>query len=250
MGALLSAGPGILALILFVLVLVALELGYAVGRRRPASDGGGVPAQGVVLTIVGLLLGFMFANAAQRYDLRRDLTVREANAISTAYLRTAFVKEPAAAALRANLREYLDDRIALYQGGSSAGDARARSDALGRTMWTTVVTQPLTEPLNAHSTLVTGAVNDVLELARAQTAAFAARIPTAIGVLLFVVVTGASWLLGVGRGTVGHQDWIYSVTFAVLVSFVAYVIADLNQAERGVISTNLGPLIDLRSALK
>ena len=36
--------------------------------------------QGAVLSLLGLLLGFTMAMAVSRYDMRRDLVVKEANA--------------------------------------------------------------------------------------------------------------------------------------------------------------------------
>jgi hypothetical protein len=60
-----------------------------------------------------LLLGFAFAGATSRLDTRRELIIREANAIGTAYLRLDLVPAADQPSLRALFRDYLDARRAV-----------------------------------------------------------------------------------------------------------------------------------------
>ncbi len=64
-------------------------------RRRASSDETDKShigsLQGALLGLLALLLGFSFAMAVSRYDLRRALVLKEANAIGTTYLRTDFL---------------------------------------------------------------------------------------------------------------------------------------------------------------
>lgn len=46
------------------------------------------------LRLLGLLLGFSFSGASSRYLARQNLVVREANAMSTAWLRSQLRDEP------------------------------------------------------------------------------------------------------------------------------------------------------------
>ena len=70
-------------------VLLGLaEFGFRVGLRlfkardeARRSQIGGV--QGAVLGLLGRLLGFTFSMAVNRYELRRDMVLKEANAIGT-----------------------------------------------------------------------------------------------------------------------------------------------------------------------
>jgi hypothetical protein len=243
--------PGLLALLLLAIVVIALEVGFQLGKRDPSKDTSASAVQGVILTLVGLLLGFMFSFAAQRYDIRRDIAVREANAIGTTYLRANFVKEPAGSELRRELARYLDIRISFYESGSPAARNAliAASNALQNRLWTLATTEPLTEPVNAHATLLTNTMNDVFDRAEDQTRAFANGVPPPIILLLFVVAAISGWLLGYGLGRVGKPDRIYTLTFAVLVSFVTYAIADLSQAGAGLIHTSSAALLDVRSTL-
>src|SRR6202034_152939 len=45
-------------------------------------------------TLTGLLLGFTFSMAVNRYEHRRDLEIQEADAISTLWQRSATLAEP------------------------------------------------------------------------------------------------------------------------------------------------------------
>src|SRR6266567_2591681 len=76
---------------LFVGMLLCLEAGYRIGgyakRRTESSHEGTGTIEAAVFALLGLLLGFTFANGISHLDQRRELIVREANAVGTAYLR-------------------------------------------------------------------------------------------------------------------------------------------------------------------
>jgi hypothetical protein len=70
-------------------MLLFLELGRRTARRRGAEgaeDGasGFGPIEGATFGLLGLLLAFTFSGAAARFEARRHLVVREANAVGTA----------------------------------------------------------------------------------------------------------------------------------------------------------------------
>ena len=71
-----------------VLLVGFAELGFRLGLRLyvatdTARKGEISGIQGALLGLLGLLLGFTFAMAVSRYQARRDLVVKEANAIGT-----------------------------------------------------------------------------------------------------------------------------------------------------------------------
>jgi hypothetical protein len=118
---LIQMGPA-LAAGLFVGVLVFLEAGRRIGRRRIASGGaetGFGAVESAVFGLMGLLIAFTFSGAAARFDGRRDLVTREANAIGTAWLRIDLVPAEAQAKLRDLFRRYMDSRLATYRNTGS-----------------------------------------------------------------------------------------------------------------------------------
>ena len=105
-----------LFLISAILTLVAVEIGFVVGRRRGRSRDRETDAPvgamtGATLGLGAFILAFTFSMAGARYDVRKQLVLDEANAIGTAYLRTDLMPDDAAAQARASLREYVAIRL-------------------------------------------------------------------------------------------------------------------------------------------
>jgi hypothetical protein len=108
-----STNTLVIGCVLFVLMLLATEAGVRIGasaraRRRPEETSYLDFIQGSVLGLLALLLGFTYALAADRHDARKELQVREANALATAYLRTDLLTDPGRSELRGILRQYVD----------------------------------------------------------------------------------------------------------------------------------------------
>src|SRR5262245_64828837 len=128
---------------LFVGLMLCVEAGYEIGRRRwaraPQGAGAGSAAVEVaVFGLLGLLLAFTFAGAASRFDTRRALAVEEANDIGTAWLRLDLLPAEDQPALRDLFRRYLDIRIAFYQKITDYGAARVelqKGNALQGELW-------------------------------------------------------------------------------------------------------------------
>src|SRR3954447_7376399 len=106
----------------FLLTLVALLLAAWLGswlRRRLSFDEKHRDDFSLILTatltLLGLLIGFSFSMAANRYDMRKNLEEAEANAIGTEYLRADLLPSQDATKVKALLRQYLDQRILFYE---------------------------------------------------------------------------------------------------------------------------------------
>src|SRR5512147_455234 len=104
---------------LFVGMILLLEFGRRLGRRREGKDEEGARAglgavEGAVFALLGLLIAFTFSGAASRFDARRELIVEEANAIGTAYLRLDILPAGAQPALREKFRQYVETRLEVY----------------------------------------------------------------------------------------------------------------------------------------
>src|SRR5215469_8319790 len=119
----------VVAVWLFVGLVVCLEIGYRLGVRRvkttPDAHEGFGAIEGAVFGLFGLLLSLSFFGAATRLDARRQLMVREANAIADAYMRVDLLPSAEQPEVRQLFREYLDARIATSQ---NPDDALAASE--------------------------------------------------------------------------------------------------------------------------
>src|SRR5262245_30884561 len=132
------------AVFVTILLLGLSEIGYQIARRSfhkgdegRRSQVGAV--QGAVLGLVGLLLGFTFAMAVERFDTRRTLVLQEANAIGTTWLRANLLSEAHAKPVRELLRTYLNVRVEAQAAGAGTpqmADALRRSAEIQHELWT------------------------------------------------------------------------------------------------------------------
>src|SRR5689334_7583582 len=109
-------------LLVFVISLVVLWFAALLGRhvhrgrfkpdKEMRDDFSVILA--AALTLLGLIIGFSFSMASNRYDQRRNYEEAEANAIGTEYARFDLLPAADANKLRLLLTSYLDQRIAFY----------------------------------------------------------------------------------------------------------------------------------------
>lgn len=109
----------VIALALFALLLLTIEVGYRMGDKVPPglSDNAKSPAlaiSGAILGLLALLLGFTFSMSLNRFEHRKQLVVEEANAIGTAYLRSGLLPEPDRSTVAGLLRSYAGARLDFY----------------------------------------------------------------------------------------------------------------------------------------
>ena len=86
----------VLVLLFLLGLIVLLEVGRRAGLRRvykdPEGAHSGVGAvESAIFGLMGLMIGFSFFGAYQRFDARRDLVVEETNRIRAAYFRLDFL---------------------------------------------------------------------------------------------------------------------------------------------------------------
>jgi hypothetical protein len=99
--------------LLFVSMLVAMEVGYLLGRRdelraNESSRTHVGAIQASLLGVLALLLGFTFSLSLQRFDSRSQAVVDEANAIGTTYLREQLLRATLRGEVQSLLRRYVD----------------------------------------------------------------------------------------------------------------------------------------------
>jgi len=242
-------------LVLFALLVLAHLVGFRVARcgRARADEGERSEAstlQGGMLALLGLLLGFTFAAASQRFDARKQLVLDEANAIGTAYLRATAV--PGGEEVGELLRRYVDVRLegAASRNPEDFRRAVGESERLHDAMWSRVAALARANP-DPLRTLLLVAVNEVIDLHEKRLTAMRNHVPTIILVLLLVVSVLTMASLGHAAGASGGRGGMLStaLTFAMLVTVVIMVVVDLDRPERGLIRVSQQSLQTLRDGL-
>jgi hypothetical protein len=223
-------------------VVVFIELGrwFAARRRalgRAAGDTEGAALDASVFALFGLLIAFSFSGALDRFDHRRTLIVREANAIGTAYLRLDLLPSDSQPALRALFRKYVESRIAFYREMAGAQDAKAEQEralALQDAIWKQAVGAARADGNPAVLSLVGSGLNSVFDVEAERIAATQQHPPAAIYVMLFAVGFASAFLAGYTMAR-SPRDWARVVVFAASLGVAVFVILNLEYPRLGLI---------------
>lgn len=244
---LLLENPVTFGTVLFVSLLVCMELGRRIGRRRLARDpdvldSGTGAVDGMVFALLGLLVAFTFSGAASRFDDRRALVVTEANDIGTAYLRIDLLPKDAQAPLRDAFHRYVDSRLASYSRDISVEEfnaAFAKSQGIQAEIWKLAVAaggRPDAPP--AANMLLLPAINEMIDITSTRAAAMRIHPPWPIFAMLLVTALVCALLAGNAMLKSRKPNWIHVLGFAAITATTMYVIADLEYPRRGLIQVD------------
>jgi hypothetical protein len=236
-------------LALLVIVVVALETGYRVGRHWPQV--GSVSAlRTTALGLATLLLAFSFSLSEARFDERRLLAVKEANAIGTLYMRAGYLPPALRDGIRFRFRRYVEVRINAYQ---AAGDRSRLAPLLNENSRLQAESWNLLEDHAAQLSpavllLVTNALNDVIDVSGERWASAQTRLPWLVLWLLLTVIFASALIVGY-QPEAKRRAVFQWILFTVVMVTVMFTLVDLDRPTLGFIRTSLQPLIDLRDAL-
>jgi hypothetical protein len=226
--------------ILFALLEVVSEWGvWLRSRRRTALDGQyqeqvTAAAQSIAV-LLSLLLGFTFPMAVQRYDLRKNLMVREANAIETAIRRSQTLPEPERTRAHELFVEYVDIRLGFFVHGISMSDTEAvfaHSRQVQYALWQQSLPVARSDPNNQVTALYLESLNAVREQSEENQAALENRIPGPIWFVLFFIALLTCVSLGFG---LKGRTWFSVLLTPLTISLVMALIADLDSPRKGLI---------------
>lgn len=239
-----------------IAVFVALGFGYwlhsrAFGAAKATSleqDQNGLVVSGVMV-VLGLLLGFTFSLALDRFEQRRMLVVTEANAIGTSYLRAQLLEEPDRTRLSELLVAYTDNRIQLATAPSSADkkELLEKNDQLLTKIWAAVSAAADTTKGKAISTPLLLAFNELIDHDTERKVARTTSIPGFVLLMLYVFLVVTAGVVGFvlsGR----RQRMIALVMFGLLVLAMT-IIADLIRPTSGTILESQEPMLITRKLL-
>jgi hypothetical protein len=250
----------LLVLGLFLGMLGMLALGQRLGRRSLAQEADVVRSRltGVetaIFGLMGLMIAFTFSGAAARYELRRQLTVEEANAIGTAYLRLDLLPAASQPALRDRFRRYVTARIAVYRVLPDIETSNAQAaiaTTLQQEIWTGVLAALKEAPPQA-TIVVIPALNQMIDITTTRAIAALTHTPKLIFSVLLILGLVCSMLAGyVLAYTNTGNVRLHVVAFAVVVTLTIYLIFDLDYPRFGIIRLDFADqgLIDLLAGMK
>ena len=245
-------------LLVFVLSFIVLSLSARIGvfivERRRKLDEDIREDLGVVLTasltLLGLIIGFSFSMAVNRYDQRKNYEEAEANAIGTEYARADLLPAADAAKVRTLLRDYTAQRILFYttRYTEQVKQIDARTARLQTELWSAVAIPAVARPEPVIALAVSG-MNDVLNSQGYTQAAWWNRIPTAAWGLMAAIAVCCNLLCGYGTRNFKAEGALRLI-FPFIVSIAFFLIADIDSPRGGVIRVHPQNLSSLAESLR
>ena len=236
-----------------VLFFLASEAGFQIGRvRRAAVDESGKSQIGTleaaILGLLALLLGFTFSMVLLRFETRKEMVLKESNAIGTCYLRAQMLPEPQKTEISELLRQYVDSRLKAAR-TSNLQELISRSEKLHDQLWSQAVATEKKEPQRLITLLFIQSLNDVIDIHSERLRVAMDRVPDMVWLLLFVVTVFSMGMIGYGTGLGQRHQLIPRLVVAVLIALVILVIMDLGQPQRGLIRVSQQSMMMLRDSI-
>ena len=236
-------------------MLLALELGRRFGKRRMQQDAtgahsGNAALEGAVFGLLGLLIAFTFSGAANRFDARRELLLKETNAIGTAWLRLDLLPGPAHRELLEEFRRYVDQRLEATRAGAVRADD-ALSSRQARIWKIAVAAARDTGDLRVTQLLLP-ALNDMFDVATSRYMAAQTHPPGVIYAMLLLLSLVCAAMAGYGMAASRHRNWLHILTFAGSLIFALYVTLEIEFPRRGLIRLDRYDqvMVDLRTGMQ
>lgn len=228
-------------MVCFAVLIVCLEAGYRHATIAPASEDQERaigPIDAAVLALLGLLLALTISSASDRLVHKRELSVAEANAIRTAYLRLDLLPMDTRSSLRDLFGSYIDERIQyteILDAGGSNASAMGRSVQIQNAIWKSIMDATAPENAQASRALILAPVNQMIDLAGSRQVSSDVRTPEML-LAVIMVLSGFSAFLG-GRlvARAGKRTWLNWCVFSLTVSAVLMTLMDIDNPRIGFI---------------
>lgn len=213
-------------------------------RQQPATDSTGYLVSSA-LALLGLLIGFTFSMAVERYDERRHAVTEEANAISTVYARGGLFNEPIASRLKASVAHYAVERRDFV----AAGEDQQKLDRIAKEtvrtqdeIWA-IMKQALDTPGSEGLTTATlTSMNEMFDIASTRQALIEAHIPNMVMAVLIGFAVATAYLLGYGSAHEGRSHNAATTIVFALVAIAIALIIDLDRPRLGFIKVDQDPM--------
>lgn len=228
---------------LFAAMLLLLVIGHRLGRRRLAGETdqervGIVSIETAIFGLMGLIFAFTYSGAAQRFEQRRVLTIQEANAVGTVYLRLDLLPEAVRPALRDKVKRYARELLSAYDALPDEvrfKAALARGRTLQNEIWSEALAGLKDSP-PAASQLLVPAMNDMFDANVNHEALVYTKTPTAILASLIILALICSTLAGYGlAGSRAWSRYLHMMGFAIVITGIIYIVLDYDYPRYGFI---------------
>lgn len=244
-------------LAIFALMVIASEMGFRFGRRSnkqvtPDAKSQHLTVEAGILGVLGLMLGFTMAMALNRFEVRKQLVLQEAQAIGSAYLFTRLLPADESKEIGNLLRAYAGARIwpedqhDIYP---RIAAARRESARLQDALWARAAAYGVKDPSPVRAGMLLQSLKEMIQLDAARWVAFQDHLPAAVVYVIAIVGLLAVMVVGYTFGLSGVRQLFSICMLSLAITTVLWIIIDLDRPREGHIRVSQQPLLDLQEQL-
>jgi hypothetical protein len=189
--------------------------------------------------------------SASKFDTRRQLIVEEANDIGTTILRCDLYPDSIRNLFRADLKNYLETRIAYYDVGDDAGQIQTalnNADSISAICWKRAASLSHNPANYLASLQMVPSLNATIDIVTTREASRRSVVPGLVMGILSILTLVSAFLSGYGSKN-HERNKVLVIAFAFMTTLALYLVIDLDRPRQGIINLNTVQqlMINLRS---
>ena len=248
----------LIGLVTLVLLITSVEIGYWIGLKAkvemtPPMRSQISTIQTAILTIFSFLLGFTFAMALSRFDNRKQMVVKESNAIGTAVLRSQLLPEDHQVKMKELFKEYVNVEFSITSRANipikEKKELKQEARRLQTLLWEEAITATENNPLSVSAGLFATSINHLIDIKTERDIAISNHVPEVVlfGLLLFAAF--AIGILGYGNGLAATHARYPAIILCIVITISFILIIDLDRPNRGLTKVSQESMIDLMTII-
>lgn len=248
----------LIGLATLVLLIISVEVGYWIGLKVNIEMTQSMKSQistiqTAILTIFTFLLGFTFAMALSRFDNRKEMVVKESNAIGTAVLRSQLLPEHQRAKMNELFKEYVNVEFSITSRANVSLEEvkvlNEKAKQLQTLMWNEAFTATESNPLSVPAGLFATSINQLIDIKTERSIAISNHVPEIVllGLLLFAAL--AIGILGYGNGLAATHARYPAIILCIVITISFILIIDLDRPNRGLTRVSQESMVDLMNII-
>lgn len=248
----------LIGLVTLLLLMISVEGGYWIGLKAKVEMTQAMKAQistiqTAIMTIFTFLLGFTFAMALSRFDNRKQMVVKESNAIGTAVLRSQLLPENQRVKMIGLFRNYVFVEFKITSKANLPSEEKKALNLYARQlqtlMWDEAFAATENNPLSVPAGLFATSVNQLIDVKTERDIAISNHVPEIVllGLLLFAAL--AIGILGYGNGLAATHARYPAIILCIVITISFILIIDLDRPNRGLTKVSQESMIDLMSTI-
>lgn len=249
-----SMPPWALFGLVTVISLLSAEAGAVIGKRRlrkgvhePEAPVG--TAVSAMLGLLAFMLGFTFSITADRFADRKNLVIKQANAIATSYLRASPLPEKQKTEIRKIYRQYISLLTDIHAEQEIEANL-AQMEELQLQLWQQTASLAEEDIDSELRSLFTASVNEVIDISsERETVGLIFRIPNALWTSLILLTIMSMFTFGYQTGINGSRRIFEMPLLPVAFALIIVLIADMDSTNQNRFKVSYEPLKNLKKLM-